>query len=157
METIQFTILINANKQKVWNTMLEDKTYRQWTTAFHEGSFYKGSWETGSEIHFLGPAEDGKLGGMYSKIKENRKHEYISIEHLGMVKDGVIDTTSDEVRKWTPAFENYTFTEKARLNDPVGQGNQTEVKVEMQVASEYKAMFEEMWPRALKTLKDLCE
>ena len=94
---------------------------------------------------------------MYSKIKENRKHEYISIEHLGMVKDGVIDTTSDEVRKWTPAFENYTFTEKARLNDPVGQGNQTEVKVEMQVASEYKAMFEEMWPRALKTLKDLCE
>lgn len=148
METIQFTILINANKQKVWNTMLEDKTYRQWTAAFHEGSYYEGSWEQGSKIRFLGPAEDGKLGGMYSKIKENRKHEYISIEHLGMVKDGVIDTTSDEVRKWTPAFENYTFTEK---------GNQTEVKVEMQVVSEYKAMFEEMWPRALKTLKDLSE
>jgi len=148
METIQFTIQINANKQKVWNTMLEDKTYRQWTAAFHEGSYYEGSWEQGSEIRFLGPAEDGKLGGMYSKIKENRKHEHISIEHLGMVKDGVIDTTSDEVRKWTPAFENYTFTEK---------GNQTEVKVEMQVVSEYKAMFEEMWPRALKTLKDLSE
>lgn len=148
METIQFTIQINANKQKVWNTMLEDKTYRQWTAAFHEGSYYEGSWEQGSEIRFLGPAEDGKLGGMYSKIKENRKHEYISIEHLGMVKDGVIDTTSEEVKKWTPAFENYTFTEK---------GNQTEVKVEMQVVSEYKAMFEEMWPRALKTLKDLSE
>lgn len=148
METIHFTTLINANKQKVWNTMLEDKTYRQWTAAFHEGSYYEGTWEQGSEIRFIGPAEDGKLGGMYSKIKENRKHEYISIEHLGMVKDGVIDTTSDEVKKWTPAFENYTFTEK---------GNQTEVKVEMQVVSEYKAMFEEMWPRALKTLKDLCE
>jgi uncharacterized protein YndB with AHSA1/START domain len=148
METIQFTALINANKQKVWNVMLDDKTYRQWTAAFHEGSFYKGSWDEGSEIHFLGPDEEGKLGGMYSKIKENRKHEYISIEHLGMVKDGAIDTTSEEVKKWTPAFENYTFTEK---------GNQTEIKVEMQVASEYKAMFEEMWPRALKTLKDLCE
>jgi hypothetical protein len=148
METIQFTIQINANKQKVWNTMLEDKTYRQWTTAFHEGSYYEGSWEQGSEIRFLGPAEDGKLGGMYSKIKENRQHEYISIEHLGMVKDGVIDTTSEEVKKWTPAFENYTFTEKE---------NQTEIKVEMQVVSEYKTMFEDMWPRALKTLKDLCE
>jgi uncharacterized protein YndB with AHSA1/START domain len=37
METIQFTALINANKQKVWDTMLEDKTYRQWAAAFHEG------------------------------------------------------------------------------------------------------------------------
>lgn len=148
METIQFTILINANKGKVWDTMLNDKTYRQWTAAFHEGSFYEGTWEKGTEIRFLGPNEDGKLGGMYSKIKENKKYEFISIEHLGMVADGVVDTTSDEVKKWAPSFENYTFTEKA---------NQTEVKVEMQIASEYKAMFEEMWSRALKILKDLSE
>lgn len=148
METIQFTTLINANKQKVWKVMLEDKTYRQWTTAFHEGSFYKGSWETGSEIHFLGPNEEGTLSGMYSKIKENKLYDFISIEHLGMISDGIIDTTSEEVKKWTPSFENYTFTEKE---------NQTELKIEMQVDASYKAMFEEMWPRALKILKDLCE
>lgn len=148
METIQFTILINCNKQKVWNVMLEDKTYRQWTAAFHEGSYYEGTWEKGTEIRFLGPGEDGKLGGMYSKIKENKKHEFISIEHLGMVSDDVVDTTSDEVKKWAPAFENYTFTEK---------GNQTEVKVDMQIDSNYKAMFEEMWPKALKALKNLSE
>ena len=148
METIQFTTLINANKQKVWNVMLEDKTYRQWATAFHEGSHYKGNWETGSEIHFLGPNEEGKLSGMYSKIKENRLYDFISIEHLGFVSDGIVDTTSEEVKKWTPSFENYTFTEKE---------NQTELKVEMQVDTNYKAMFEEMWPRALKTLKDLSE
>jgi hypothetical protein len=35
--------------------------------------------------------------------------------------------------------------------------NQTELKVDMQVDTNYKAMFEEMWPRALKTLKDLSE
>jgi hypothetical protein len=148
METIQFTALINANKQKVWDTMLNDKTYRQWTTAFHQGSFYKGSWDTGSEIHFLGPNEEGKLSGMYSKIKENRLYDFISIEHLGFISDGIVDTTSEEVKKWTPSFENYTFTEKE---------NQTELKVEMQVVSEYKAMFEEMWPRALKILRDLSE
>lgn len=128
--------------------MLEDKTYRQWTAAFHEGSYYEGTWEKGTEIRFLGPGEDGKLGGMYSKIKENKKHEFISIEHLGMVSDDVVDTTSDEVKKWAPAFENYTFTEK---------GNQTEVKVDMQIDSNYKAMFEEMWPKALKALKNLSE
>lgn len=148
METIQFTILINANKGKVWDTMLNDKSYRQWTTAFHEGSFYEGTWEKGTEIRFLGPGEDGKLGGMYSKIKENKKYEFISIEHLGMIADGVIDTTSDEVKKWAPSFENYTFSEK---------GNQTELKVEMQIDSNYKSMFDEMWPNALKLLKDLSE
>lgn len=148
METIQFTTLINSNKQHVWKVMLEDKTYRKWTTAFHEGSFYKGSWDKGSEIHFLGPDEEGNLAGMYSKIKENRLYDFISIEHLGMIRNGVVDTTSDEVKKWTPAFENYTFTEK---------GNQTELKVEIQVNTNYKAMFEEMWPKALKILKDLSE
>lgn len=148
METIQFTTLINANKQKVWNVMLEDKTYRLWAAEFHEGSHYAGNWEKGSEIHFLGPNEEGKLSGMYSKIKENKLYDFISIEHLGFVSDGIIDTTSEEVKKWTPSFENYTFTEK---------GNQTELKVEMQVDTNYKAMFEEMWPRALKILKGLSE
>ena len=148
METIQFTTLVNANKQKVWNTMLEDKTYRQWAAAFHEGSSYKGSWEKGSEIHFLGPDEEGNLSGMYSKIKENRLYDFIMIEHLGMIHNGIVDTTSEEVKKWTPSFENYTFTEKE---------NQTEIKIEMQVDTNYKAMFEEMWPRALKILKDLSE
>jgi len=148
METLQFSILINAGKQKVWDTMLDDKTYREWTKAFHEGSYYEGSWDKGSEIRFLGPDEKGNFGGMYSRIKENVPYEFISVEHLGMVKNGVVDTTSEEVKKWTPSFENYTFTEK---------DGKTEVKIEIQTAEEYKKMMEEMWPRALKALKDLCE
>jgi hypothetical protein len=42
---------------------------------------------------------------------ETRPYEYVSIEHLGMVQDGVEDTTSEAARKWTPAFENYTLKE----------------------------------------------
>ncbi|MCD6018069.1 MAG: hypothetical protein K0S53_1190 [Bacteroidetes bacterium] len=148
METIHYSILIDANKEKVWDTMLNDKTYREWTKAFHDGSYYDGNWEKGSEIRFLGPDKDGNLQGMYSRIKENIKYEFISIEHLGIIKNGIVDTTSDEVKKWTPSFENYTFTEK---------GNQTEVKVDMQLDAEYKNMFDEMWPNALKALKQLSE
>ncbi|MES2514048.1 MAG: SRPBCC domain-containing protein [Bacteroidota bacterium] len=148
METIQFKITIDANKQKVWETMLNDKTYRQWTEAFHAGSYYEGSWDKGSEIKFMGPDNEGKTSGMYAKIKENRKHEFISIEHLGEINDGVIDTTSERIKKWAPSFENYTFKEK---------GAQTELIVDMQTVPEYKAMFEEMWPKALKSLKELSE
>jgi hypothetical protein len=148
MNTKHYSILINADKQKVWNTMLADKTYREWTAAFHPGSYYEGSWEKGSEIRFLGVSDEGKLHGMFSRIKENDKYNFISIEHLGIIKDGVVDTTSEEVKKWAPSFENYTFTEK---------DGKTELIVDMQIDPEYEAVFEGMWQKALKLLKAICE
>lgn len=148
METLQFTIEINADKRKVWNTMLNEKTYREWTKEFHAGSYYEGSWNKGSEIRFLGPDDKGNLQGMFSKIKDNIEYQFISIEHLGIINNGIVDTTSEEVKKWAPSYENYTFVEN---------GNKTTLKIEMQVDAEYKSMFEEMWPKALKELKRLCE
>ncbi|MCF7831887.1 MAG: SRPBCC domain-containing protein [Candidatus Pacebacteria bacterium] len=149
MQKIHFSIIINAPREKVWNTMLEDATYRQWTTAFNPGSYFKGSWEEGSKILFLGPNPDGNgEGGMVSRIKENRLYEFVSIEHLGMINNGVEDTTSEEVKKWTPAFENYTFAS-------VDGG--TKVSVDMDINDDYKTMFEEMWPKALQILKELSE
>jgi uncharacterized protein YndB with AHSA1/START domain len=148
MQKIHFSVNIHAPKEKVWNTMLDDSTYREWASAFQAGSFYEGSWDEGSEIRFLGPDENGKLGGMFSKIKENRLHEFISIEHVGFINDGVIDTTSEEVKKWTPSHENYTFTET---------DGTTVVSVDIDVNDEYKEMFEVMWPKALQLLKTLAE
>ena len=148
MEKLQFKIDINAQKEKVWDTMLEDRTYRIWTEEFTPGSHYIGSWEEGSKILFLGPANDGKLGGMISRIKENKLHKFISIEHLGEVLDGVEDTTSDRVKIWAGALENYTFIDK---------GNKTELVVDLDINEEFKEMFEGMWPKALQKLKSICE
>lgn len=148
METLDFFIFINAPKEKVWHTMLDKPTYGEWTKAFHEGSTYEGTWEKGHEIRFIAPTGEGKSEGMYSRINENIPYKFISIEHIGMIKNGVVDTTSEEVKKWAPSFENYTFSEKA---------GQTEVKVEVQTPSEYKGMFEKMWPKALEDLKSLSE
>lgn len=135
--------------------MLEDATYREWAKEFNAGSRYEGSWDEGSEIKFVGSDEDGhEYGGMYAKIKENRLHEYISIEYLGLIGlDGTIDTTSDEVKKWTPAFENYTFKEIASGEFSGG----TELSVDVDTNDEYKEMFEIMWPKALQALKALAE
>ena len=74
METIHFSKHINADVQKVWHTMLADATYREWTKAFYDGSYYEGDWNEGSEIKFLAADTEGKLGGMYSRIKENNKY-----------------------------------------------------------------------------------
>jgi hypothetical protein len=148
METLRFSTAINAGKQRVWDTMLNDETYREWTKAFNETSYYEGKWEKGAEIRFLGCDEKGEVGGMLSRIKEIEKYRYVSIEHLGMINKGIVDTTSDEVRKWAGALENYTLQEK---------DGKTEVFVETQVDPAYTSMFQGMWPKALETLKMLCE
>jgi hypothetical protein len=149
MQRLHFSISINAPKAKVWDTMLQDATYRVWTRAFNpKGSWYEGDWSQGSTIRFLGPGENGTVGGMVSRIKENRPHEYISIEHLGLIHDGKEDTTSEAVKKWVPAFENYTFNETNGV---------TEVLVDMDIDEEHKRVFEEMWPKALQALKELSE
>ncbi len=146
MQKVHHSIHIDAPIEKVWDTMLNDATYRQWTEPFSAGSYYEGDWQEGSTIKFLSTEQEG---GMYSRIKENRMHEFVSIEHLGMISpEGEIDTTSEEVKKWTPAFENYTFEEK---------DGGTELHIDIDVADEYKEMFEEMWPKALQILKELSE
>ena len=147
MQKLKFSIVINAPKEKVWDTMLEDKTYRQWTEAFAPGSYYKGDWNQGSKMLFLGPGENG-LMGMVSRIKENKKYEYISIEHLGFVQDGKEDTESEGAKSMAGALENYTFNE----ND-----GKTEVIVDMDSNEEYADMFKDMWPKALQKLKELAE
>ncbi|MFA7245209.1 MAG: SRPBCC domain-containing protein [Candidatus Magasanikbacteria bacterium] len=150
MKKLYFSIFISASREKVWETMLSDSSYREWTKSFNPGgSYYKGDWSQGSKILFLGPNPDGSgEGGMVSRIKENRLYEYISIEHLGIIKNGVEDTTSEEVKKWTPAFENYIFREK---------DGGTEIVVDIDSNEEYAKMFSEMWTKALQSLKELCE
>ncbi|HRH26497.1 MAG TPA: SRPBCC domain-containing protein [Candidatus Paceibacterota bacterium] len=148
MHKVHYSVFINAPKEKVWGAMLEDGTYREWTKAFHEGSYYKGTWEQGSKILFLGPNGDGTEGGMVSMIEENRPYEFISIKHLGIVSNGVEDTTSEAAMKWAPAFENYTFTEK---------DGGTELTIDLDIDSENEDQFNGMWPKALKALKELAE
>ena len=85
---------------------------------------------------------------MVSRIKENKFHKYISIEHLGEVYDGVEDTTSDRVKVWAGALENYTFNNK---------DGKTELVVDLDINEEFVEMFEGIWPKALQKLKSLCE
>ena len=149
MEKLRKTIFINAPRQRVWDVMLSDDTYRQWTSAFTPGSYYKGDWSQGSKILFLGPNPDGSgEGGMVSRIRENRPHEFVSVEHLGIVKDGVEDTESAEAKKWAPAYENYTFAES---------NGGTELTIEMDIDDKEKQNFETMWTDALSRLKNLAE
>jgi hypothetical protein len=148
MKKLKLDIEINASREKVWDAIVNDEKYRQWTAAFMEGSFFEGGWNKGDAIRFLAIV-DGKKGGMVAEIAESIYPEFISIRHLGEIQNGVDDTTSEKVKAWTPAYENYTLKKLGK--------DKTLFIVEVDSAEEYYEMFMEMWPKALKNLKEVSE
>jgi len=144
MEKINFKTVINAAPEKIWKVLWDDATYRKWTSAFSEGSYAETDWKEGSKVLFL----DGQGQGMVSRIAENRPNEYMSIEHLGEVKNGVEDISSDRGKEWAGAHENYTL-KKVK--------GKTELSVDMDITEEFKEMFSQMWPKALENVKKLSE
>jgi hypothetical protein len=148
MEKLHFSTVINAPKEKVWNTMLNQDSFQKWSDVFANGIHYVGDWNKGSKIRFVFPNESGGEDGMVSRIKDSRPFEYVSIEHLGHVKDGKEDISSDEAKKLAGAFENYTLKQT---------NGKTEVSVDMKITDETKEMFQNTWPKALQKLKELAE
>ena len=144
MEKLKFKTVINAAPEKIWNVLWNDDTYRKWTSAFAEGSYAETDWKEGSKVLFL----DGSGRGMVSRIEKNKPNEYMSIEHLGEVKAGKEDTTSDRVKAWAGSHENYTLK---KVN------GKTELLIDMDITPEFKDMFEKIWPVALKNVKELSE
>ena len=144
MKKVHFSQEINAPRSRVWKTMLAPDTYQEWAAPFCEGSYYEGSWNGGDRIRFLAP----NGSGMTAVIAESRAPEFLSIKHLGEVVDGVEDTTSERVRAWAPAFENYTFN--------AADGG-TDLHVDLDITPEWEQYMRDAWPKALAKLKTLCE
>ena len=145
MIKVNFSAAIHAPKQRVWYVLWEKSFYEQWTRLFAEGSTVKtDGWKEGSMVQFLGPNENG----MVSMVIANKPNEYMSFRHLGIVKDGVEDTTSDEATGWAGAMENYTLKEENGI---------IVLTVEMETTEEYKDYFNNKWPKALAKVKELSE
>lgn len=144
MTNLHYSIQINAPRSKVWEVMLGAATYREWTMVFMPGSYYQGDWSEGSKMLFLGPDPDGgKEGGMSAVVKENRPEEFISLEYHAEIRDGV------EVPMAGNGFENYALEDK---------DGGTEVSVDLlNLPDEYADMFNDSWPKAIETLKELAE
>lgn len=150
MKKLQFKTTINAPAEKVYKTMLgigDIKTYEQWTEAFNPTSTYKGTWEKGSKMLFMGTDDKGKQGGMVSEIAENIPNKFVSIHHYGILDGEQEIVDGPEVEKWAGGFENYTFEEN---------NGATIVTIDLDTAEDFVDYMNNTFPRALEKLKEIC-
>jgi uncharacterized protein YndB with AHSA1/START domain len=148
LENLHFEITIDAPVSTVYNKMIEPESYNSWTAEFNPTSHYKGSWEKGSKILFIGSDDDGNEGGMVSLIAENIPNKFVSIKHIGLLHGDKEITSGPEIIGWAGALENYSFTEV---------GNSTLLAVDLEANAEYQSYFDTTWPKALNVLKSICE
>ncbi len=149
MKKLLQSIEINATREQVWDAIVNDAKYREWTATFHKGSHFEGGWNTGDTIRFIAINEDGEKEGMLSTIHSANYPEFISIEHKGIISNGMDDTSSEAAKTWAPAFEKYSFF---AINEQT-----TKFTVEMDSPDEYYDHFVGTWAKALKVLKQVCE
>lgn len=141
MPALNYSIEIDATPKQVWQHLLSDAGYRDWTAPFCAGSYFEGSWDEGAGIRFMTPEGHG----MVARIAANRQYEHVSIRHLGIIKDGVPDFSGD----WVNAFENYTLV-------PIQSGTRVEVAL-TKMPDDFVPFMDRTWPLALQRLKQRCE
>lgn len=146
MKKLHFETTIRASRQKVWNVLWDDATYRQWTSAFSEGSYAVSDWKEGSRIQFLSPSGEG----MYSQIERLVPWEFMSFRHLGEIKDGKEQPwhQDEHTEGWNGSHENYTLSE---------EGGNTKLAVELNSTDEFALYFSEIFPKALAKVKEIAE
>jgi hypothetical protein len=144
MTTLEFKIEINAPKEKVWNTLWNDETYRKWTHVFCEGTYAVSNWNEGDKIHFLSPNGEG----MNSIIDKKIENEYIAFKHLSSMKDFEVMPIDDESQEWTGSLETYKLT----------QNNSAIIlEVKIDTLEKYVDYFKTTFPNGLEMVKTLSE
>ena len=143
MQQLEFSVDIAAPVARVWDLMLTPDSYREWTSAFCEGSYYEGSWAQGGTIRFLSPGG----AGMVAEVVENKLHEAISIRHIGELRDGKL--VPDSALATQPAHEDYRYSPTA--------GGGTHLVVSMEGIDGFLDFLQACWPKALARLKALAE
>jgi uncharacterized protein YndB with AHSA1/START domain len=145
MEKFEYKIAIAAPAKKVWETMLQQETYKQWAGKAWPGSSYEGKWEKGEKIRFIGPDGSGTLAEMV----EVKPYESVFARHIAALgRGGEEDRTSEMAKGWVGTTEGYKFTE---------HNGTTTLTVSIETSPEWRKMFDDTWPGALEELKKISE
>lgn len=138
-----FSIDIKAEKDKIWEALWNEGSYREWASVFFEGSYaITDNWKEGSKVLFLSPDQNG----IFSIIEKHIPNKIMQFKHIGNVLKGEEQAIDDETKKWSGATEIY------RLTDGIDNNTLT---VEIDILEEHLDFMTTTFPKALEKVKYL--
>jgi uncharacterized protein YndB with AHSA1/START domain len=84
MKELQFSIEIKASKEKVWNTLWTDKTFRDWANLIDEGTYMDGEMIEGKDVRFISSVNGY---GVTSRIAKLVPFETVLFSHMSDTKE----------------------------------------------------------------------
>lgn len=142
MKQMQFTVDINASKQRVWDTLWQDKTFRDWAGLIDPRTYMVGELKQGNEVQYIS-AENGY--GVTSLVQELIPNEFLLLKHQLDTQDS---GKQEREKEWTGGEESYRLT---------GNNGATSLTATFDVPPEMEDYFNVHYPKALDRVKVLAE
>jgi uncharacterized protein YndB with AHSA1/START domain len=142
MKELQFQVEIHASKEKVWNTLWQDETFRQWAGIIDPGTYMAGELKEGSEVQFIS-SENGY--GVTSLVEKLTANEFLLLKHHADTQDS---GKQERETEWTGGEESYSLADKDGI---------TILTAAFDVPPELEEYFKLNYPKALAQVKILAE
>lgn len=139
---MQFQVTIKASKEKVWDTLWQDKTLREWAGLIDPGTYMKGELKEGNQVEFIS-AENGY--GVTSLVEKLTPNEFVLLRHQADTQQA---GTQIREKEWTGGKESYSLVEKDDM---------TTLTAAFDVPPELEDYFAQNYPKALERVKELAE
>lgn len=142
MKEMQFSIEIHATKEKVWDTLWQDETFREWAGLIDPGTYMVGDLQVGNEVQFIS-AENGY--GVTSLVEKLLPSKFLLLRHSADTQES---GKQEREKEWTGGAESYSLAEKDGI---------TTLTVAFDVPPELEEYFKDNYPKALERVKVLAE
>lgn len=141
MKEMRFSVEIYASKQKVWDTLWQDETFREWAGIIDPGTHMVGELKEGNEVQYI--SENGY--GVTSLIEKLTINEFLLQKHQADTQD---EGRRERKKEWTGGSESYSLTER---------DGTTTLEVAVDVPVEMEEYFMVNYPKAFTRVKELAE
>ena len=141
MKEMKFSTEILASKERVWNTLWQDKTLRKWAGIIDPGTYMVGELKVGGEIQFI----SGNGYGVTSLVEKLTPGEFVLLRHKADTQESGKKERNNE---WTGGKESYALVEK---------DGTTTLTAAFDVPPEMEEYFNTNYPKALEQVKVLAE
>lgn len=142
MLELEFSIRIDQSKEKVWITLWDKQSFRDWANNIDEGTYLKGNLVEGNEIQFISSVNGY---GVTSLVAELIPNQYILFKHAADTQNTGAETRD---KQWTGGSESYTLVEG---------NNSTLLTIRSEIPEELVDYFNQAMPIALNRIKELAE